>query len=297
MPGSFLKWVGGKARTAGLLAALAPPGTGRLVEPFMGSAAVFFAYLPMRALLADLNEELVACFRAVRDDPAAVMALLEAMPNTPAYFERVRAQSPGGLSDAERAARVVYLNKTAFRGLWRVNRHGAFNVPYGAYDRPLFNRATLLGASAALATAELVAADFEEVLDRVGPGDWVYLDPPYVSAGGYSDFRRYTAGQFRRADHERLAARCRALDRAGIPFLLTNTDNDEARALYHAFDAFVLPTRRDVHLDRRRRASTDLLVANYDVAGRLAALAGPRGVRAATPRPGRSPARASASRP
>jgi DNA adenine methylase len=116
-----------------------------------------------------------------------------------------------------------------------------------------------------------------------------------VPAGGYSDFRRYTPGQFRRGDHERLAARCRELDRAGVPFLLTNTDNDEARALYRGFDAFVLPTRRDVHLDRRRRASTDLLVANYDVAGRLAALAGPRG--AAMPRPGRSPARASGSRP
>jgi DNA adenine methylase len=118
-----------------------------------------------------------------------------------------------------------------------------------------------------------------------------------VPAGGYGDFRRYTPGQFRRADHERLAARCRALDRAGVPFLLTNTDNDEARALYRGFESFVVPTRRDVHLDRRRRASTDLLVANYDVAGRLAALAGPRASRAATPRPGRSRARASRSRP
>jgi DNA adenine methylase len=297
MPGSFLKWVGGKTRTAELLATLAPPGTRRLVEPFMGSAAVFFALRPRRALLGDLNEELVVCFRAVRDDPGAVMALLEAMPNTPNHFRQVRAQSPTGLSDAERAARVIYLNKTAFRGLWRVNRHGAFNVPYGAYDRPLFNRATLLGASAALAAAEIVAADFDGVLDRVRPGDWVYLDPPYVPAGGYSDFRRYTAGQFRRADHERLSARCRELDRAGVPFLLTNTDNDEARALYRGFDAFVVPTRRDVHLDRRRRASTDLLVANYDVASRLAALAGPRGSRAATPPRGRPPARASASRP
>jgi DNA adenine methylase len=297
MPGSFLKWVGGKARTAGLLAALAPPGTRRHVEPFVGSAAVFFACAPRRALLGDLNEDLVVCFRAVRDDPAAVMALLDAMPNTPAHFRRVRAQSPAGLGAAERAARVIYLNKTAFRGLWRVNREGAFNVPYGAYDRPLFNRATLLGASAALAAAELVAGDFERVLDRVGPGDWVYLDPPYVPAGGYSDFRRYTPGQFRRADHERLAARCRALDHAGVSFLLTNTDNDEARALYRGFDSFVVPTRRDVHLDRRRRASTDLLVANYDIAGRLAALAGRRVTRAATPRPGRSPARASRSRP
>jgi DNA adenine methylase len=112
------------------------------------------------------------------------------------------------------------------------------------------------------------------VLSPVEPGDWVYLDPPYVPAGGYSDFNRYTPGQFREDDHHRLAALCQDLDRAGIPFLLTNTNNDESRSLHGAFDLHVLPTRRDVNLNKLKRSSTDLLVANYDIAGRLRAAIG-----------------------
>lgn len=271
---SFLKWVGGKTRTASLLASLAPAGFRRFVEPFMGSAAVFFALAPERALLGDLNEELVICFQQVRDEPEKVMALLRAMVNTEEEFLRVRAQDPAGLSHVERAARVIYLNKTAFRGLWRVNRRGQYNVPYGAYDRPLFNPDTVRQASATLQSAEVCVSDFETILSRVEPGDWVYLDPPYVPAGGYSDFKRYTPGQFREHDHERLAQMCRDLDQAGVPFLLTNTNNDEARALYAGFDVHVLPTRRDVNLNRLKRSSTDLLVANYDISDQLLAALG-----------------------
>lgn len=271
---SFLKWVGGKTRTASLLVSLAPPGFSRYVEPFLGSGAVFFALAPQRALLADLNEELVLCFRHVRDQPEEVMAVLRGMANTPEEFRRVREQAPTSLPGIERAARVIYLNKTAFRGLWRVNRRAQFNVPYGAYDRPLFNPKTVCAASSVLQGATVSHADFEQVLSRAAPGDWVYLDPPYVPAGGYSDFKRYTAGQFREDDHARLAEVCRLLDRRGIPFLLTNTNNDAARALYGGFDLHVLPTRRDVNLNKLKRASTDLLVANYDVSEALVAAVG-----------------------
>jgi DNA adenine methylase len=271
---SFLKWVGGKARTASLLASLAPPGFSRYVEPFLGSGAVFFAVAPERALLGDLNEELIMCFQHVRDAPEEVMALLQAMPNTPEDFSRIRGQDSAQLSGLERAARVIYLNKTAFRGLWRVNRRGQFNVPYGAYDRPLFNPGTVRAASLALQAAKVNHANFDELLSAAEPGDWVYLDPPYVPAGGYSDFKRYTPSQFRADDHARLAELCRALDDRGIPFLLTNTNNAEARALYGGFDLHVLPTRRDVNLNKLKRASTDLLVANYDIAEALVAALG-----------------------
>lgn len=268
---SFLKWVGGKARTASALASLAPPEVNRYVEPFLGSAAVFFAVAPKRALLGDLNEELVVCFQHVRDEPEALMSLLKEMPNTPENFARIRSQNPASLSGIERAARVIYLNKTGFRGLWRVNKRGQFNVPYGAYDRPLFNPTTMRAASEALQVAGLVHGEFDELLSRCEPGDWVYLDPPYVPAGGYSDFKRYTSGQFRADDHERLAEMCRELDRREIPFLLTNTNNQEARKLYGGFDLHVLPTRRDLNLNSGKRLSTDLLVANYDVSAALAA--------------------------
>src|ERR1043165_1780933 len=151
---SFIKWAGGKTRYAAQLVAAAPPFTGRYWEPFMGSAAVFFELRPGKAVLSDANPELVACFRAVAAWPEAVMERLDALPNTAERFAEVRAQDSAGLRDVERAARVIYLNKTAFRGLWRVNRRGGFNAPYGAYDRPYYRRETLLAASAALAGVE-----------------------------------------------------------------------------------------------------------------------------------------------
>ncbi len=272
---SFLKWVGGKTRTAELIAGLAPAGYERYGEPFLGSGAVFFAARPAVATLSDLNEELVVCFQQVRDDPEGVMARLDGMDPGEDAFLRIRAQRPPELTPLQRAARVIYLNKTGFRGLWRVNAQGGFNVPYGRYDRPLYNRATVLGASAALAGARIRHADFAATIAEAGPGDWLFLDPPYVPAGGHSDFKRYTPGQFRAADHERLVEACRQATARGARFLLTNTNNDAARALYADFACHVIPTRRDVNLNTAKRVSSDLLVANYDVGDALERALGP----------------------
>jgi DNA adenine methylase len=139
-------------------------------EPFLGSGAVFFELRPARAVLSDANRELVVCFRQVRERPRDVMALLDTMPNTAEDFERVRRRDPSGLSELERAARVIYLNKTSFRGLWRVNRKGEFNTPYGAYDRPYYNKATLSRAAESLAGAVIRDSDFEAMrrADRRG---------------------------------------------------------------------------------------------------------------------------------
>ena len=140
---SFLKWAGGKTRYAETLVALAPPFSGTYWEPFMGSAAVFFELAPSKAVLSDANEELVICFQQVAADPEAVMALLDEMPNTRDYFHAVRRQKTHDLTDLQRAARVIYLNKTSFRGLWRVNRRGEFNVPFGRYT----SRVTMVSES------------------------------------------------------------------------------------------------------------------------------------------------------
>lgn len=275
MQNSFLKWVGGKTRTAGLLTSLAPPSAERYVEPFLGSGAVFFALGPRSALLADLNWDLMVCYEEVRRDPEAVMAALDSMENSREEFLRIRALDPQALSALQVAARVIYLNKTCFRGIWRVNRKGQFNVPYGDYDRPLYNERTMRSAAAALQDADLRNESFEAVLDEVGPGDWVYLDPPYVPAGGYSDFKRYTPGQFHEAEHRVLADWCAEIDRRGAKFLLTNTDSVEARGLYGDFEMVSIPTRRDVNLSSAKRASTDLLVANYEVREALLDQLGP----------------------
>ena len=263
MASAFLKWVGGKTRFTTQLQACAPPGWNRLVEPFMGSAALFFAAEPKRALMADMNEELVIAFSGVARDYKAVIALLDKMPNTKPYFLEVRKQDPRSLSDIERSARVIYLNKTCFRGIWRVNLKGGFNVPYGAYDRPLYNEETMRNAASLLSRAKVKHQSYEKTMSSVKLGDWVYLDPPYVPAGGHADFTRYTAGQFRIEDHQKLAECCRSLSESKIPFLLTNTNNQEARDLYGGFNLYTLKTKRDVALKAASRPSQDLVVSNY----------------------------------
>jgi DNA adenine methylase len=264
---SFLKWAGGKTRYAAALVTLAPRFTGAFREPFLGSGAVFFELRPDAAVLSDANSELVVCFQQVRGRPREVMALLDAMPNTPEHFEHVRRRDPGELSDLERAARVIYLNKTGFRGLWRVNRKGEFNAPYGAYDRPYYNRETLVRAAETLTRAVLTAGDFEAALDAAQPGDWVFLDPPYVPLGGWADFKRYTPEQFGERDHLRLCAAMLRADRRGVLLMLTNSDTAFVRDLFGPhFHQTRLATRRDINLDARQRRSWDLVFTNYSPA-------------------------------
>ncbi len=259
----FLKWAGGKTRSAAVLVRMAPPFTGRYFEPFMGSAAVFFELAPERAVLSDANEDLVLCFQEVARDPHAIMDLLDMMPNTREAYMDVRAQDTTTLTPAERAARVIYLNKTGFRGLWRVNRRGQFNVPYGEYTRPYYNRDALLRASKALSTAEIRLADFADVIAEARAGDFLYLDPPYVPDRKWGDFKRYTAGRFSDEDHERLADLMRAADARGVFVMLTNSDTPTARRAFKGFKRRRLATRRDIHLKAAERASVDLILTNY----------------------------------
>lgn len=263
--GSFLKWVGGKTRYAKQLSALAPKFSGTYREPFMGSAAVFFEMQPPKAVLTDANAELVHAFRAVQRDPVAVMDLLDGETNTRERYLEVRSQNVEALDEVERGARLIYLNKTAFRGLWRVNRKGQMNVPYGEYARPLYNSEMILACSAALAGVEIRECDFETALDEAGAGDFVYVDPPYVPLGGFSDFKRYTPGQFHDDDHERLAAAMSRASARGALVLMTNSDTPAARSIFRDFELTTMATRRDVNLNAKGRASTDLLASNYEL--------------------------------
>lgn len=263
--GSFLKWAGGKTRYADQIVAAAPEYDGCYWEPFMGSAAVFFEHLPSRAVLSDANGELVICFQQVAKDPYSIMDLLDRMPNTPEYFAEVRRQRVEDLTDQQRAARVIYLNKTSFRGLWRVNRRGEYNVPYGAYDRPYYNRTTMVAASQALALAEIRVADFTKAMDEARPGDWVYLDPPYIPLGGFSDFKRYTSVQFHQEDQVRLAEAMRSASARGVWVTLTNSDTPATREIFSGFEVTRMATRRDINLQSTKRDSWDLVFTNYEI--------------------------------
>lgn len=266
---SFLKWVGGKTRYAKALASIAPDYSGTYREPFMGSAAMFFEMAPDEAVLSDLNAEVVHAFQQVQVNPDAVTAALDSMVNSKDYYLTVRAQDVADLTAVARAARLIYLNKTSFRGLWRVNRKGHMNTPYGAYDRPLYNAATIRACHKALAGVEIRHEDFQAAIDAAEDGDFVYLDPPYIPLGGWADFQRYTPQQFNLEDHARLADAMRRADQRGVLLLMSNSDTKLTREVYAGFHMDTMNTRRDINLVAGGRASTDLLVSNYQMRPRL----------------------------
>ena len=260
----FLKWAGGKTSLLPELLKHVPSPLRRYHEPFVGGGALFFAVAPRRAVLSDANGELIHCWRQVRDDVHAVLDALSVHVYDRVRFEAVRALEPLRLPAAERAARFIYLNKTCFNGLWRVNRAGRFNVPFGRYKNPTFHHpGLLLRASRALRGVQIHRAPFEIALQRALPGEFVYLDPPYDPVSETASFTSYTRNAFTWADQERLAAECAALDRRGVRFLLSNSATPRIRALYRAFEQRLVRAPRHISCKGERRGRVDeLLVFN-----------------------------------
>lgn len=258
----ILKWAGGKQALAERLVEAFPARFERYFEPFVGGASVFLALQPHRAVLCDRNAWLVETYRAVRDHAGDVARELRALRNTREDFLRIRALDPGSQPPARRAAHLVYLNKTCFRGLFRVNRAGRFNVPYGAYERRYFDPRNLERFAAGLAGVELRCGDFEDGLAGITSRDFAYLDPPYHKLGGYSDFNRYTDLPFAEEDHERLAAACRALDRCSVRWAVTQSDTALVRRLFAGFRITRIAARREINLASTRRDIVELLISN-----------------------------------
>ena len=217
-----------------------------------------------RAVLSDNNAELVHCYRQVRDDVHAVLAALARHVYERQHYQGVRALDPLHLSSAERAARFIYLNKTCFNGLWRVNRAGRFNVPIGRYTNPRFyDPGALLAASSVLARTDLLHAPFEDAILKAAPGDFVYLDPPYDPVSATSSFASYTADGFTWDDQKRLARACIALNRRGVRFLLSNSATDRVRELYRGFEQRLVRAPRFINSKAECRGRVDeLLVFN-----------------------------------
>ncbi len=260
----FLKWVGGKTSLLPELLRHVPDRLRRYHEPFVGGGALFFAVAPRRATLADHNGELIHCYRQVRDDVYRVLDALRAHVYDKAHYQGVRALDPQGLTPAQRAARFVYLNKTCFNGLWRVNREGRFNVPIGRYRNPRFHDPeALIAASGALRDVELLHLPFEEALAKASPGDFVYLDPPYDPVSETASFASYTADGFTWDDQKRLARACIALNRRGVRFLLSNSATGRVRELYRGFSQRTVRAPRFINSKGDSRGRVDeLLVFN-----------------------------------
>jgi DNA adenine methylase len=232
----------------------------------LGGGALFFRTGPPEATLGDANEELVHCWTMVRDRPDDLIeALGKYIYDKDRYYE-VRSLRPEDLDPIRRAARTVYLNRTGFNGLYRVNKSGGFNVPFGRYTKPLIcDRDNLRACSSFLANTELRCADFVDVVKNTQAGDFVYFDPPYAPVSATANFTDYRPGGFSWGDHERLAKTFERLSRRGVKVVLSNSDAAGVRGLYEGLKApnlkvHVVRASRSVNSKTSRRGKVNELL-------------------------------------
>ena len=258
----ILKWAGGKTQMLNDLLPKVPSSYGRYIEPFLGGGAMFFALQPENAIIADSNPELINVYRQVSDHVDDVIRYLEQYENTKETFYAVRSQKWETLPAAEAAARTIFLNKTCFNGLYRVNKKGEFNVPYGKYANPnICDRDTLYAASAVLKKAEILCGDYFLVLEHYAKeGDFVFLDPPYLPVSEYSDFKRYTKEQFYEEDHVELAKIIMRLHERGCHVILTNSNHPLVHELYASFTIDIVHTKRYISCRGNSRQGEDVIV-------------------------------------
>lgn len=258
----ILKWAGGKTQMLGDLLPKVPTSYGKYIEPFLGGGALFFALQPENAVIADSNPELINMYRQVAEHVEDVIYHLERYENTSEMFYDVRSLDWETLSRPEAAARMIFLNKTCYNGLYRVNKRGQFNVPYGKYKNPrICDAAGLRAASKALKKADIVCGDYFLLLEHYAqPGDFVFLDPPYLPVSEYSDFKRYTKEQFYEEDHIELAKMVAQLHEKGCHVLLTNSNHPLVHELYAPFKIDVIQTKRHISCNGNTRKGEDVIV-------------------------------------
>lgn len=266
----FVKWAGGKAQLAGTIIDLMPDKFQDYYEPFIGGGGVFFDLVTrgvdfLQAHLSDANYELINCYCVVRSSPDELLELLSKMPVDKETFLQVRAKDPSQMWELERAARTIYLNKTCFNGLYRVNKSGQFNAPWGNWKKPptIADETNIQACSCALiafCSRSISCVDFEQAVSTAGRGDVVYLDPPYVPLSRTSNFTGYCPGGFGEKDHVRLAGIFRQLVDRGALAILSNSDTEFTRNLYSDFEVMSVKSRRSINSKGNSRGSVGEII-------------------------------------
>ena len=258
----FLKWAGGKTQLLSELEKYTPKSYGKYIEPFLGGGALFFKLKKQPAILSDLNEELINSYIVVRDNVENLIKILKHYKNDERFYYKMREKNPNKLDEIERAARIIYLNKTCFNGLYRVNKSGQFNVPFGKRVNPtVCEKKKLEGASSVLQGVKLICDDYKNVVRNFAkPNDFVYFDPPYFPIGGFSDFKRYTKEQFYEEDHIELRDLVRELVEKNVKVLLNNSNTEFVRKIYEGFKYKAVNTRRNISSNVNTRTGQDLIV-------------------------------------
>lgn len=258
----LLKWVGGKTQLLSEIVPQMPKKYGRYIEPFIGGGALFFATRPHNGVIADSNPELVNLYKTVAKDVEKIIEWLGEYENTEEVFYKVRSQDWQTLSVEEAAARTIFLNRTCFNGLYRVNKKGQFNVPYGRYKNPkIINESSLKAAALLLKDTAIVCGDYKVVLQEYAkPGDFIFLDPPYLPISEYSDFKRYTKDQFYEEDHLELAEEVKRLHKLGCHVILTNSNHPLVHEQYGQFQLKVIQTKRNISCKAKKRIGEDIII-------------------------------------
>jgi len=264
-PKPFVKWAGGKKQLLPELLARVPDKFGTYFEPFVGGGALFFALLPEKAVLADKNQELINAYLVVRDHVDELIESLKKHRNERQYYYRLRSLNPETLPPVERASRFIFLNKTCYNGLWRVNSKGRFNVPFGKYKNPrICDEENLRAVSEVLKKKIILHTDFENAVENASAGDFIYFDPPYFPLNETANFTRYTTEDFGVQEQKRLAEVFRKLDRQGCLLMLSNSDTDFIKELYSGYRINTVTAKRYINCKgSRRTGTTELIITNY----------------------------------
>lgn len=276
MPKPFVKWAGGKRQLLPVIAENIPHKFERYFEPFLGGGAVFFSLISQgrsaKWMLSDLNSDLILSYVTIRDRADELVSALEVhsenyFKNQSSYYYKIRGSNPKG--QVEKVSRLIFLNKTCFNGLYRVNSKGKFNVPLGKYVNPnIVNKENLLAVSNILQSRDISikCQDFEAAIKTASSGDFVYLDPPYQPVSETANFTSYTNDNFGYDDQERLFTKFKALDKKGVKILLSNSKSDEIIELFKEFSDGIVEINANRFINSvssRRTGHTELLIKNY----------------------------------
>jgi DNA adenine methylase len=258
----ILKWAGGKRQMLSALVPYLPNKPYRYVEPMIGGGALFFALSPEEALIADSNPELINLYESLRDHALDVAKQYAKWRFHEDQFYELRALDFNDLEPVMAAARTIYLNRTCFNGLYRVNKSGAFNVPWGKYKKTHeINLTNLSAVQAALQKCEILLGDFRNILQKKAKsGDFIFLDPPYIPVSEYADFKRYTREQFCDDDHRDMATLAIELSQRGCDVLITNSNHPLVHDLYRGYQIEVFPTKRNVNSKSTGRTGEDAVI-------------------------------------
>lgn len=266
----IVKWVGGKRQLMFELLENIPKSYNRYFEPFIGGGALFFELKPNNAYISDMNEELINLYQVVRDNVEELITDLQKHDISKEYFMQIRnidrKKEYQNWSDVKKASRFIYLNRTCFNGMYRVNSKGEFNVPFGNYKNPrIIDENNLINCSNLLQKTEIKNADFSEILNGVQSGDFVYFDPPYVPLNETSSFTSYTKDGFDIDMQFKLKEVCNELDSMGVKFMLSNSDTKFVNEVYENYNIKKVFASRQINANPNGRGKiTEVLVKNYD---------------------------------